>query len=358
MKNKVMHPLVELTVARLKESIREPEMIFWVFVFPILLAVALGIAFRERPTDKVFIAIEESASSEQISRLLSVRKDIESIVLDTDEANEQLRKGKVDLIISVDPGISPYLEETSPDNLIFTYDETRSNSKIARMASQDAIERGLGRKDMSSIQDNRVDTPGSRYIDFLIPGLIGMNLMGSGMWGVGFAVVFSRTRKLLKQLSATPMRRSHYFLGLMFSRMIFLVPEVAILVVLGWIIFGVKVSGSILDMIIVSALGSITFAGLGMLVAARARTIEGASGWMNFIMMPMYILSGSFFSYERFPEFTYPLIRALPLTALNDALRTVMNDGGSLSAIWLELTVMAIWWILSFGVALKIFKWQ
>ena len=211
---------------------------------------------------------------------------------------------------------------------------------------------------MISIRDNKVVTPGSRYIDFLIPGLIGMNLMGSGMWGVGFAVVLARTRRLLKRLAATPMRRSHYLLGFMLSRMIFLVPEVAILVAFGWLVFKVKVYGSIPDLVIVAAFGSMTFAGLGMLVASRAKTIEAASGWMNFIMMPMYILSGAFFSYERFPAFAIPIIRALPLTALNDALRAVMNDGKPLYAIWLELAVLAVWGLLSFGVALKIFKWQ
>lgn len=353
-----MHPLVELTIARIKETIREPEMLFWVFVFPILLAVALGIAFRESPTDMLRIAVEESEGAKWAMDLLSTREDIEPVMLTSGDAKEQLRKGKIDLIIGIDKVDENGQGGDVPSGLVFTYDDTRSNSKIARMASHDAIERGMGRRDMVSIRDNRVETPGSRYIDFLIPGLIGMNLMGSGMWGVGFAVVLARTRKLLKRLAATPMRRSHYFLGFMLSRMIFLVPEVAILVVLGWIIFNVRMSGSVLDLVIVSILGSMTFAGLGMLVASRSRTIEGASGWMNFIMMPMYILSGCFFSYERFPEFSIPFIRALPLTALNDALRAVMNDGRPLYAMWLELSVMSVWLILSFLVSLKIFKWQ
>lgn len=358
MKNKVGNPLFELTVARIKESIREPEMLFWVFVFPILLAVALGIAFREKPADTLRIAVEESPGADRIMKLLSASSDVIPVILNAVNANEQLRKGKVDLIVSIEGNNETIHADGVPGNLVFTYDHTRSNSMIARMVSQDAIERGLGRKDMVSIRNNKVETSGSRYIDFLIPGLIGMNLMGSGMWGVGFAVVYARTRKLLKRLAATPMRRSHYMLSFMLSRMIFLVPEVAMLVVLGWIIFKVKIFGSVSDLVIVSILGSMTFAGLGLLVAARSKTIEGASGWMNFIMMPMYILSGSFFSYERFPEFAIPIIRSLPLTALNDALRAVMNDGRPLYAIWLELTVMAVWLIMTFVVSLKIFRWQ
>jgi ABC-type multidrug transport system permease subunit len=358
MKDKPMHPLTELTIARIKETIREPEVLFWVFVFPILLAIALGIAFREKPADKLRIAIENQKGAEQILKLLSARKDMEPVVLDTQEADEQLRKGKVDLMVSLDQSAGAQPEGVALTGLVFTYDPTRSANEIARMATQDAIERGLGRKDVISIRDNKVTAPGSRYIDFFIPGLIGMNLMGSGMWGVGFAVVLARTRKLLKRLAATPMRRSHYLLGFMLSRMIFLIPEVAVLVAFGWVVFKVKVYGSLADLVVVAAFGSMTFAGMGMLVASRAKTIEAASGWMNFIMMPMYILSGAFFSYERFPAFAIPIIRALPLTALNGALRAVMNDGRPLYAIWLELAVMAIWGLASFGVALKIFKWQ
>jgi ABC-2 type transport system permease protein len=358
MKDKVMSPLMELTLARIKETVREPEVLFWIFIFPILLAVALGIAFREKPADRVRIAIEKSAGSEQISKLLSIRKDMESMVLDANEANEQLRKGKVDLIISIDRIAGTQPESAGPGSLVFTYDRTRSTSEIARLTSQDAIERGMGRKDLVSIRDSNVVAPGSRYIDFLIPGMIGMNLMGSGMWGVGFAVVLARTRRLLKRLAATPMRRSHYLLGFMLSRMIFLVPEVAVLVALGWLVFNVRVYGSVWDLAFVSILGSMTFAGMGLLVASRSGTIEAASGWINLIMMPMYVLSGAFFSYERFPAFAIPIIRALPLTALNDALRAVMNDGRPLYTIWLELAVLAIWGIMSFGVALKIFKWQ
>jgi ABC-2 type transport system permease protein len=358
MNDKTMNPLAELTIARLKETFREPEILFWIFIFPILLAGALGIAFREKPADKMRVAVEQSIVSEQISKLLSARKGMEPVVLGPEEANEQLRKGKVDLIVGLDKSSDMRSEGTSLNNLVFTYDKTQSTSEIARLASQDAIERGLGRKDLVSIRDNLVETPGSRYIDFLIPGMIGMNLMGSGMWGVGFAVVLARTRRLLKRLAATPMRRSHYLLGFMLSRMIFLVPEVAVLVAMGWIVFNVRVNGTILDLTVVSIFGSMTFVGMGTLVASRSKTIEAASGWINLIMMPMYVLSGAFFSYERFPAFAIPIIRALPLTALNDALRAIMNDGKPLYAIWLELIVLTIWGLGSFVVALKIFKWQ
>jgi len=340
------HPLFELTLARIRETLREPEVIFWVFVFPVLLAIALGIAFREKPADRLRIAVEGGKAAEQTARLLAQSPNLEPGIFSPEQAFQELRAGKVDMIVK--PGAE----------LVFIYDPTRSQSELARLIARDAIERGLGRQDLAAIKDEEVTAPGARYIDFFLPGLIGMNLMGSGMWGVGFAVVLARTRKLLKRLAATPMRRSHYLLAFMLSRMIFLIPEVAALVIFGWVVFGVKVFGSLMDLAVVSGLGSLTFSGLGLLVASRSKTIEAASGWMNFIMMPMYVLSGAFFSYDRFPKIFIPFIRALPLTALNDALRAVMNQGKPLAGSWLELGVLLAWGLVSFGVALKIFRWQ
>ena len=356
MKNEVMHPLIELIIARVKETIREPEVIFWVFFFPVLLAFALGIAFREKPEPTLRVAVLNQVGMEDVVKVLSRSPNLSAVMVDQREASSDLRAGRVDIVIG-------RADENSPTpalagKMVFTYDPARSESEIARLAVHDALERGLGREDLIAIEDHKVTAPGTRYIDFLIPGLIGMNLMGSGMWGVGFAVVLARTRKLLKRLAATPMRRSHYLLGFMLSRLLFLAPEVAALALFGWVIFKVKVYGSVLDLAIVSVLGGLTFAGMGLLVASRSKTVEAVSGWMNFIMLPMYLLSGSFFSYERFPKIAIPFIRGLPLTALNDALRAVINEGKPLTASWVELGVLSLWGLASFAVALRIFRWQ
>jgi len=203
-----------------------------------------------------------------------------------------------------------------------------------------------------------VTEPGSRYIDFLIPGLLGMNLMGSGLWGVGFAVVQARSKKLLKRLMATPMRRSDYLLSFILSRLVFLVVEIAALVGFGWVMFRVGIRGSVTALALVTVLGALSFAGLGMLVASRARTVEAVSGLMNLVMLPMWILSGTFFSYARFPDAMQPFVRALPLTALNDSLRAVMIDGVSLAALGVPLAIVAAWGLASFSVALRIFRWR
>jgi len=376
--SKSLHPLVELTMARVREFLREPEVIFWVFVFPILLVFALGIAFRNTGPQKIRIAVEKSETNTQASSTLADAlarsSDIEVLQLSSAEATQALRSGKVALVVR--PG-EPVMEtqrrgDAANDSggvnastrlplsasFSYRYDPTRPESRQARMVVDDALQRAAGRSDVAHASDETFTEPGARYIDFLIPGLLGMNLMGSGLWGVGFAVVNARTKKLLKRFAATPMRRSHYLLSFVLSRLFFLVLEVAVVIAFAWFAFGFTVRGSFVQMIFLLLLGALTFSGVGLLVASRPKTIEGVSGLMNLVMMPMWLLSGTFFSSARFPEIFQPFIKALPLTALNDSLRAVMNDGASITTSWLAVSVLLAWCVISFIVALKIFRWQ
>lgn len=345
-----LHPLVELTFTRVREFLREKEAVFWVFIFPVLMTFALGIAFRNTAPDKQPVAIEASTQDERVSEtlnLLSRSPEINAMVLNPDEAAQALRSGKVAIVVK--PG---------NDSYAYSFDPTRPESRTARLLVDDILQRGKGRADVVSVGEQTITEPGARYVDFLVPGLIGMNLMGSGLWGLGFTVVIARSRKILKRFAATPMRRSHYLLSFMLSRLVFLVLEVAAVVVFAWLVFGFTVRGSWLSVVLVTMLGGFTFSGIGLLVAARPTTIEGVSGLMNFVMLPMWLLSGTFFSSERFPQMLQPFIKALPLTALNNVLRALMNEGASLSSNWIPITIMLAWCVISFLVALRIFKWQ
>jgi ABC-type multidrug transport system permease subunit len=340
------HPLVQLTLAQLRGFYREPEAVFWVFGFPILLAFALGIAFRTRGPEVLHVGVAQAPGDSALVAALAASPHLAVQRLARPEALARLAAGRIALLVL--PG----------EAVTFRYDSTRTESRLAVLEADDALQRAAGRGDPLTVREERVTEPGSRYIDFLIPGLLGMNLMGSGMWGVGFAVVSARTKKLLKRFLATPMRRSHYLLGFMFSRLAFLVLEVATLVGFGWWVFDVGVRGSLATLAFLSVLGSLTFAGLGLLVASRARTIEGVSGLMNLVMLPMWVLSGVFFSYARFPEAIQPVVKLLPLTALNDALRGVMIDGAGLAALAAPVALVAGWGVASFAVGLKIFRWR
>jgi ABC-type multidrug transport system permease subunit len=311
---------------------------------------ALGIAFRNTAPDKTLVAIEGATNDVRVSEtanVLSHSSDITPKVMSPDEAAQALRSGKVSIVVK-------------PENEAFAYrfDPTRPESRTARLLVDNVLQRGKGRTDVVTVGEEKITEPGARYVDFLVPGLIGMNLMGSGLWGLGFTVVIARSRKILKRFAATPMRRTHYLLSFILSRLVFLVLEVGAVIVFAWLAFGFTVRGSWLSVALMTILGGFTFSGIGLLVAARPTTIEGVSGLMNFIMLPMWLLSGTFFSSERFPQVLQPFIQALPLTALNNVLRALMNEGASLSSNWIPITILLVWFVVSFVVALKIFKWQ
>jgi ABC-type multidrug transport system permease subunit len=203
-----------------------------------------------------------------------------------------------------------------------------------------------------------VTEPGSRYIDFLIPGLLGMNLMGSSIWGLGFTIVTARSKKLLKRLMATPMSRAFYLASFLLSRLFFLILEIVTLLGFGHFAFGVPLRGNLVTLLLICLLAALSFGGLGLLSASRARTTEAVSGIMNFIMLPMWIFSGVFFSSANFPNVVQPFIKMLPLTAVNDALRLNMLEGSSLLAVTPQLAVIIVWGVVTFFVALKIFRWR
>ncbi len=337
--------LFELTRMRVLDFVRDPGALFWVFGFPILLAFVLGLAFRNRPPDPIHVVVVESP---ELLATLARDKTFAVEEAPAEEARWKLRRAQVDLMVQV-----------RADNTVdYRFDETRPEARVARLAVERALERSRGRVDLTSARDENVTEAGSRYIDFLVPGLIGMNLMGSSMWGVGYGVVEFRKRKLLKRLAATPMRRGDYLLSILLSRLMFLLFETAALVAVGWGAFGVAVQGNLVAVFALSIVGGLAFTGVALLIAARPQSTEVAGGLMNFVMLPMYLLSGAFFSSKHFPQALQPFIQALPLTALNNSLRAVINEGALLSSQLSAVAIMAAWGVGSFLLALRIFRWQ
>ena len=342
--------MVQLTLVRFREFIREPEAVFWTFVFPILLAAGLGIAFRQRGPDKIQVGVLTSAPGSSAA-IESLKKDSTLILQTYDDSSgaRALRTGKVALLV---------VPTGSQDSVRYVYDRGRSEAVNARVVVDNALQAGAGRANPVRTADTYVTEKGSRYIDFLIPGLLGMNLMGSSIWGLGFAIVTARSKKLLKRLMATPMSRAQYLLSFLASRLVFLILEVVTLLGFGHYAFGVPLRGSLVTLLLVCLLGAISFGGLGLLTASRARTTEAVSGIMNFIMLPLWIFSGVFFSSANFPAAVQPFIRMLPLTALNDSLRANMLEGASLVAVTPQIVVILIWGVVSFFAALKLFRWR
>ncbi|HJR15953.1 MAG TPA: ABC transporter permease [Gemmatimonadales bacterium] len=343
------HPLVQLTRVRYREFFREPEAVFWVFIFPVLLAAGLGIAFRNRAPEQTSVAVvaADTAHSEIIEALRRTDGVTVSLLSDS-AANEALRTGEAALVVV-----------TSPDGGVeYRYDDTRPESRIARLVADDALQRAAGRRDPVSLRERLVHERGSRYIDFLVPGLLGMNLMGSGIWGVGFAIVDARKKRLLKRLIATPMSRPQYLASFVLSRLTLLVIEVGLLLGFGALVFDVSLRGSLLVLVGICVVSSLAFTSLGLLISSRVQTMEGASGFMNLVMLPMWIFSGVFFSAARFPDSIQPFIQALPLTAVVDALRANILRGAGWEALAPEIAVILGWMVVSFVLAVRMFRWR
>jgi ABC-2 type transport system permease protein len=340
------HPLWQLTITRFREFLREPEAVFWVFAFPVLLACALGLAFRSQGPADVLAGVLAGERAGELKQALAGGGGVRVRVLERPEADSALRHGAIHVLVV--PG----------DPVTYEFDPSRPESRVARYVVDERIQAAGGRQPVVRAADRPVTVPGSRYIDWVVPGLLGMNIMGTGMWGVAFSVVQARGRKLLKRLMATPMRRTHYLLSHMLSRLLFLVLEVTALLGFARLVFGIPMNGSLFTLAGLCLLGAMTFSGLGLLVASRAKTVEGVSGLMNLVMVPMWIFSGVFFASENFPDVMQPFISLLPLTALNEALRGVMIDGTALSGLVKQGGILLTWMLVSFSAALRMFRWQ
>lgn len=341
--------LAQLTLVRFREFIREPEAVFWTFFFPVVLAIGLGIAFRNKPAEVLVVGVVEgSAESDTLAARLTRAGGLRVEVLGTADAARALRNGEVALVAT--PRGAGAVE--------YAFDDTRPEGRTARFLVDDAVQRSAGRRDPVSAAERKVREKGSRYIDFVIPGLLGMNIMAGGIWGLGFAIVEARRRNLLKRLVSTPMPRTHYLASFLFSRFVFLVVEVVVILGSAVLLFGVPVRGSLLQLLVVCIVSALAFGGVGLLIASRAKTTEGVSGLMNLVMMPMWVLSGVFFSSTNFPAPAQPFIQALPLTATINALRGTMLQGLTWSGVSVPLLIVAAWGVGAFGVALKVFRWR
>jgi ABC-2 type transport system permease protein len=343
-------PLLELIKARLREFYREPAIVFWVFGFPLLMAMGLGAAFRSKPpvTPKVaLVVVDEAGPSAARAQSLLSSKALQAQQLSPHLAKQKLARSQVDLIVTLDPKGATY-----------TFDPKKETSPHARLLVDRELQTAAGRIDPVPTQDLTVTEPGSRYIDFLIPGLIGMNLMGSSMWGVGYNLVVARKRKLLRRYAVTPMKRTHFLLSYFISRSLFLSLELTLLVSFGVLVFGTVISGDILAFVFAAVLGAAAFAGISLIIGGRIDNTETANGWMNAVQLPMYVLSGTFFPYQHFPNWMHPFMELLPLTALNNALRAVYNEGASVMGILPQALVLLVWGAVGFTIAVRSFRWQ
>jgi ABC-2 type transport system permease protein len=335
--------LFQLTAMRFRLFLREPEAIFWTFVFPIILAVGLGLAFRNRPAD----VLQVGATTEQLAQSLRSDKGLTAITIDEVAGAKSLATGAI-LLLAIQ----------KPEGVVYKYDDTNPDARTARLLADQAVQSYAGRHAVVHADNELVHEKGARYIDFVVPGLLGMNLMGPAIWGMGFAIVEARQKKLLKRLVASPMPKWQYLASFILSRLLMLVIEVVVFLGFAGLAFGVPFRGSLWELAFLCILISLSFSALGLLTASRAKTMEAANGLMNLVMLPMWILSGVFFSAARFPAIIQPFIRALPLTAAIDTLRGNMLQGMNMAQMITPIAILLAWLVIPFAISLKIFRWR
>lgn len=339
-------PIVELTLARLREFVREPEALFWTFLFPVIMSVAMAIAFPASGGQTVRVGVSPGAETAHLRQALAGASDVVVREIPVDDQLRALRDGEIHLIIG---GGSPP---------VYRFDPMRAESRLARLVVDDALKRAVGRAEPWQAKEDLVEIPGSRYVDWLIPGIISLGIMNNSLWSIGFMTVQARLRKLLKRLAASPMHKHDFLMAPVIARLVFLGPEVAVPLLFGWIAFNMPIRGGALSIALVAIAGALMFGSLGLLLGSRARTFEAASGLMNLLSVPMWVLSGVFFAAANFPNAVQPFIQALPLTALVDAMRGVVLEGAGLSSLWREFAIIGTWTVVPFAIALKIFKWR
>jgi ABC transporter DrrB family efflux protein len=342
----------QLVLSRLREFYREPEALFWVYVFPLLLALGLGIAFWDREPEPAPVDVAAGSDVPLADGGPTLRACLEQAELNVEvhgleECRQRLRTGKTALFVTAEDG-----------GFRLVYDRARADSLGAYHEADAAIVRGRVGSQAPAVTAVAVREPGSRYIDFLMPGLIGLSLLSGGLWGVGFTLVDLRVRKLLKRLLATPMHRPDFLLALLGSRLLLMLPEMVILLAAALLGFGVPLRGSPVGVVVVILLGALAFYGLGLLLACRTSKTETIAGLINLVMLPLWLLSGTFFSSKRYPDAAQPFIQALPLTQVNDALREIMLEGAPITAVAWRLGILAAWAVVTFVLALRWFRWE
>jgi len=341
--------LKQVTLLTFTEFVRTPGSMFWTYGFPLIMALSLGLAFRSsEPLPLRVAVIEEDFQSAQLEALHANTR-LAPVLLSAARARAEFDRGRY-LVLVAGSLASPVLEQ----------DPTRPESELAKLHVMQGLRSAAGDAPRPAIQTIDVVKPGRRYIDWLIPGLIGLNLLGAGLWGVGFTLVQMRVKNILRRMHVTPMRRSEFLLAFLLSRLFLVLPESAVILCFGAWVFGVPIVGSLSAISVLVVLGAASFTGLGLLLASRARTVETVSGMMNLTMLPMWLFGGCFFGVERFPDVVQDIIWILPINHFTQAMRDVMTEGASLfdAGVLPHVAFLAGFGVLTLGLAVRFFRWS
>ena len=364
------HQLFRLISAHILEIVREPAVLFWGIIFPILMAWGLGIAFSNKPeiNREIALILPQGTGSIHQSALGNViehypgklagdfflplkNQKLGNINLTfhectQEDANIKLKRGTISLILVMDKG-----------KMIYHFDPANADAQLLYQLVKGVVKNGPEYYSSHQEEIEPLTLPGTRYIDFLLPGLLAMGIMMSSSWGISYTLIERRSKKLLRRMVATPMKKSNLLIALISARFIMNVTEASLLFLFAWLYFGIQIQGSLLALALLFITGNMAFAGISILISSHTSNTEVGNGLINAVVTPMMVVSGIFFSYTHFPEWTHPFIQHLPLTMLADGVRSIFNEGAGLLQVWKEIVVLGTTGLVTFVIGLKIFKW-
>lgn len=363
--------LIQLILIHFREFIREPGILFWSIIFPVLMAWVLGIAFsknnelvqqvafiedslnmnkdlRQFLKDANYIEDPEKEGPDYFEKSMQNEKlgrtSYKFLLTDWDGGLLLLKRGQVNLIL-----------REYPDSVEYFFDPINPQAKMVYIMLSSAINDEHLVYETASI--NLLTQKGNRYIDFLIPGLMAMGVMNSLLWGMSYALIDMRSKKLMRRMVATPMKRSEFLISIFIARLSITVIEALLLLTFAFAYFHISIQGSLPAFILIFLAGNIAFSGIAILISSRTDNSRIGTGLINVISLPMMVLSGIFFSYHNFPDFAIPIIRRFPLTMMADSLRSVFNEGAGIAQVSLNALILCLLGIICFAIALRTYKW-
>ncbi|TGL61010.1 ABC transporter permease [Leptospira sarikeiensis] len=355
-----MKQIYYLVTIQLKEFYREPGILFWAFIFPIAIAGVLGLAFTSKGVPQTRVAIISSshnadALSSKIEKAFSnsVSGNSDGLgvivpkIFEEEEAIKALKRGEINLLV----------KEDEAGNLEFSFDPNNANAQRDYLLLSNALMSADGKSQASS-KIRKLDSKGTRYIDYLVPGMLAMGVMNSCLWGVGWNLIEMRMKKLLRRMSATPMNKLAFVLSFFFTRIVVTTVESIIFLTFTFTVFENAFFGSPIAAFMIFLTGNFAFACIGIFVGSRAQSAQVGNGLVNAFTFPMMVLSGIFFSYKNFPDIILPFIKHLPLTLMADSLRAVFIEGSGITESIYPCAFMILIGFFFLGTGLRIFRWS
>ncbi len=362
--------LWQLIIIHLKELIREPGVIFWGIGFPLLIAWGLGIAFSRESTTETKIPILSYSSDSKLTGFISENASESwlsdsvfsyNVSIDDEVFGKNIYHfiplSKEKAITGMKKGKYPLMLEPSKDSIYYHLDPSNPDARLLQLQLSSLFDQQKSDKKLTGKNIIKLEMQGTRYIDFLVPGLIGMTIMMACMWGISYTIIERRKGNMLRRMVATPLKKRNLLIAHMSARLSMNFLEALILVIFARYYFDLKVQGSWLALFLVFIAGNIAFTGIAFLLSSRTSNTEIGNAFVNLVTMPMLILSGIFFSYQNFPDWAIPFIEKLPLTMMADSFRSIINEGATLPDVMDNFLILGIGGVITFFVGLRVFKW-